>query len=189
MSGNMEWDSYYRDRYEVIGNRPINWEISADHLLLACKVIDRNWKEAREEIQEALRQGDVDDLEHREEINLGFASLLLKGYAVECLMKAIGLLRGEQLVRNGKYRGPKHHNLYELARYFKLIDTQDPLFDKEQKDVLKRLSQYTTSLGRYPIPKNEDEYAKQQTGVWVGICDMTKLQIKLSKLFKVKLIK
>ena len=77
--------------------------------------------------------------------------LMIAGYAIECLLKGIWVKQGNQIVKgDGSYAGvtgASDHDLVQLAQVI-----QFSLTDQE-KDVLKRLSFYVTSGGRYPVPR------------------------------------
>lgn len=76
---------------------------------------------------------------------------MLRGFAVECILKAVWISQGNQIVEDGKYKGipgVNQHNLVELSKAIGLA-----LSDKV-KELLSRLSIYTTSIGRYPIAKS-----------------------------------
>ena len=72
-------------------------------------------------------------------------SMMLLGYTIEVLFKALHLSNGPALVRNGKYDGPKDHDLRKLAKLTGFSSTS------EQANVLELLSGATTFFGRYPI--------------------------------------
>jgi hypothetical protein len=90
---------------------------------------------------------------HREEFDIGHctwfhtlsAELLLRGYAVECLLKSLWGQQGNTLVAAGRYIGPNDHKLVPLAAKGKVN------LDAEEEDVLERLSCYTLYAGCYPI--------------------------------------
>ncbi len=76
---------------------------------------------------------------------------MLRGFAVECLLKAVFVKRGNRLAVSGvlqRMAGVVSHDLVQPAHKLGLNFT-DP-----EKDVLKRLSLFMTSIGRYPISAN-----------------------------------
>jgi hypothetical protein len=79
---------------------------------------------------------------------------MLSGMAMECLLKAVWVKQGHNLVEDGKYvsiPGAGDHDLVQLAGAVGLT-----LSDLE-KDVLRRLSHFIEYGGRYPIPKNAEQ--------------------------------
>jgi len=80
---------------------------------------------------------------------------MLRGMAIECLLKAIWLKTGGTLTNNkGKYRtipGTKDHDLYSLAT--KVSENTELGLTTEEMKILSRLSFAITS-GRYPIQKS-----------------------------------
>jgi hypothetical protein len=128
-------------RYDWAGNSVDTWTGSADSLLAAASVLRR----AREAVNvEAVDVGDPipdDALTHPVEI-------MLRGFAVECLLKALWVSRGNHLAQSGilqKISGVGSHNLVQLAHKLGLDCTD------AEKDLLKRLAVFMTGIGRYPI--------------------------------------
>ena len=125
------------------GNTPETWRSCADDLLAAAAVL----------------------LDHREAAARGSApaadtwrthpsELMLRGMAIECLLKALWVKRGHKLVEDGKYTsvpGAGAHDLVQLAGVLQL--TMSDL----EKDLLRRLSHFIEYGGRYPVPKNAEK--------------------------------
>ena len=125
--------------HEDTGNNHIAWEIFANNLLVSSNVI----KKQRD-------RGEVDENGIPYDIQILFPEIMLRGFAVECLLKALWVKRGEKLVSDGEYKGipgASDHNLLQLA------DVNGINLTKSQRDVLKRISLIMVSFGRYPIPK------------------------------------
>jgi hypothetical protein len=79
---------------------------------------------------------------------------MLLGYAIECSLKALWVRKGNELIRNGRYRGvtgAKDHNLPQLAQAAGFIPTAT------EADVLHRLSKFSQFAGRYPVGKTPDD--------------------------------
>jgi hypothetical protein len=79
--------------------------------------------------------------------------LMLIGMAIECLLKAVWIKRGNDIVKNGTYvgvPGAADHDLLQLASAIKCS------LDDREKHVLLRLSHFIQYGGRYPIPKRSD---------------------------------
>ncbi len=70
---------------------------------------------------------------------------MLRACAVECLLKALLLMRGKTLAREGQYDGPQHHKLVDHA------DKAGFSMTAVDRYLLERLSLWNT-IGRYPIP-------------------------------------
>jgi hypothetical protein len=127
--------------YDKVGNLPEAWEGSADSLLSAARLLRAARDAAR---QSTIKVGDaVSDGER------AFPSeIMLRGFALECLFKALWVKRGHVLALQGKLRrtpGAGNHELLQLA------DTLEFKCEPNERDLLKRLSLFTTSVGRYPI--------------------------------------
>ncbi len=128
--------------YDWAGNSVAAWVGSADSLLAAARVLraDRDASGVA-----PLSVGDaVPDTGHTQP-----SELMLKGYALECLLKALWVKRGNKLALNGilqRVKGAAAHDLVQLSQKVGLA------ISPAEQDVLKRLSLFTTSVGRYPIP-------------------------------------
>jgi hypothetical protein len=79
-----------------------------------------------------------------------FPELMLRGFAIECLLKGLYVKAGNKLASGGRYlgvRGAGDHDLLQLA-----ITVGLPLAPAH-RDVLKRLSIIMVGPGRYPITR------------------------------------
>ena len=79
---------------------------------------------------------------------------MLRGMALECLLKAIWLARGEMLVKAGRFigiTGAKGHDLY--AMYTAACLNHRVALNEEEKKLLTRLS-FAIVSARYPILKS-----------------------------------
>ena len=97
--------TWLHKNFEQIANMPGSWEGSADQLLAAARVLKE-----RRQAAEASREDDW----LPSETMLRPAELMLRGFALENLLKALMVKRGAVLVRDGKYIGPGH-GLAQLA--------------------------------------------------------------------------
>lgn len=135
--------------YDQAGNSPEAWASSADSLLAAATLL----RAAR---ANPLNVGDpVPDGERARP-----SEIMLRGFALECLFKALWVKRGNRLASKGelqKIPGVGNHELLQLAQKldFKCAPTE--------KDLLKRLSLVTTSVGRYPIATHWSKTKIQKT--------------------------
>ncbi|MGA8345390.1 MAG: hypothetical protein WB781_25900 [Candidatus Sulfotelmatobacter sp.] len=130
------------EQHTWAGNSPEAWQLCARDLRAAATVL----RERRESIESGSAPV-LTALIHP-------AELMLDGMAIECLLKALWVKRGNKLARDGKYLGVPDagaHDLVQLAGAVKLI-----LSDLE-KDTLRRLSHFIEYGGRYPVPKNAEK--------------------------------
>lgn len=110
-------------RFERTANRPEAWEFISKELLAAAEI-----------------------LKDREMVRP--VEMMLRGFALENLMKAWWVKQEHAIVRDGEYIGPRDHHLASLAEVFGLTDLAvDP-----KRTVLEQLSRFMTFVGRYPIP-------------------------------------
>jgi hypothetical protein len=85
---------------------------------------------------------------------LGAVELMLRGMAVECLLKALWLKQGNVLVDSGRYvgvRGAGSHDLSQLASAVRFT------LSVHEADVMRRLSHFIEYGGRYPVPKDSSK--------------------------------
>lgn len=157
-----DFEERLRQSFPEVANNPSVWEIKASELLTASRVLKEARQRAFEQVYERGEDGSIRRISDNvpEEYWVGFSRLMLLGFAVECLMKALYLHKGNALFDECGDHLPRHHKLDNVANELGLAN----LFSKSQKAVLRRLGQYIESLGRYPVPKRDDEYARQQMG-------------------------
>ena len=85
---------------------------------------------------------------------LGAVELMLRGMAIECLLKALWLKRGNVFVKDGHFKkvaDAAAHNLPQLAHAVALAPSELEI------DMLRRLSHFIEYGGRYPIPKKPEK--------------------------------
>lgn len=130
--------------YDRTANASVSWILASDSLQAAARIL----KAHRDRFNPTQLS-----IGHKlpDEGKVLFPELMLKGFAVECLLKALWLKHGNKLAIGGKYVGVKgaaDHDLLQLA------DTVELHLNRKARDVLKRLSIIMTSGGRYPIPRD-----------------------------------
>lgn len=122
--------------YDWLGNNPSAWFGSADTLLKSAALV---W-DRRNHVPHSV-----------------WVALMLRGYAVENLLKARWVNKGNSLSVNGHFqRIPDigDHNLVQIAQKVGLSCSE------QRSNVLHALSNAIRYLGRYPVPLNH-----QQMGV------------------------
>jgi hypothetical protein len=77
----------------------------------------------------------------------------LKAVALELLLKALYVKYIDTLCKEGKYIGPKKHNLEEIAKKITLLELEE-----KEETLLKDLSLVLNFWGRYPIPNNSQNW-------------------------------
>ena len=83
--------------------------------------------------------------------------IMLRGFAVECLIKAIWLKEGNKLCIDGRYLGVdriKNQKLHEMISKLRIS------ISKTERNVLRILSAVATSGGRYPVFVRYDSLEK-----------------------------
>lgn len=133
--------------HEGAGNLPRAWEGAAEDLLAAAQIL----KERHESFDRASL-GPNDPMPP--ESGVKPVELMLRGMAVECMLKALWLKRGNVIVRDGKYfgvRGAGQHDLPQLA------SATGFQIDAVETDLLRRLSHFIQYGGRYPVPRDASQ--------------------------------
>jgi hypothetical protein len=146
-------DDWQLEQYQRAGNDHNAWASSAGDLLAASRLL-RKLRGAFD--VESVGIGDAIPDEGR----VHPTELMLRGFAVECLLKAVWVRRGGTVCVDGKYVGVKGANDHDLVQ---LCDANGLSFTEPERNVLKRLSLFTTSVGRYPVPKRWSDTRIQRT--------------------------
>lgn len=123
------------DLFEYMANEPAAWFGNADTLLKSAAKV---W---------AGRERNPPSV---------WVALMLRGYAVEDLLKGLWLEAGNRLSSGGKFQpvpSVGDHDL--LALYEKLGFSPG----SSRRDMLRSLSNAIRHLGRYPVPKNYQQFA------------------------------
>lgn len=136
------------DEFDLIGNAPEMWFSSAIELLTASAELGRVSKEAAQKF----------DLPFDIPVTRSFwPRLMLRAFAIECLIKAHFLRGGKTLCKGGKYEGIVKNERHDLA---KLAREADIATSNVEANLLGRLSAVAIGVGRYPIRRNFDARKK-----------------------------
>jgi hypothetical protein len=128
------------EQFDLIGNAPVLWFESAMDLLTASAEVARASRET----------ANASDVPFTRSF---WPRLMLRAFAIECLIKAHFLLAKNVLCSGGKYVGivaKERHDLQKLARHAGIS------LSSEEAHMLDRLSAVATGTGRYPIFKSFD---------------------------------
>lgn len=159
------------EAFDARGNAPAPWWWFGKNLLVAADVLKQ-----RDLAPDRFLTSDPSA--RRISIAVFGPMLMLRACAIECLLKAMYLDRGNPLVRNGRFQKPpaRDHDLVALARLAGL--SQAP----EVTALLAKLQRYTTA-GRYPIEKTADRtYPVDGSGeAWSDVDELafTRLRARL----------
>jgi hypothetical protein len=141
------------EEYDKVGNDHNAWASSADGLLAASRLL-RTLRTTFD--LESVAVGEAIPDEGR----IHPADLMLRGFAVECLLKALWVKQGGTICIDGKYVGVTGAGDHDLLQ---LCDANKLSFTDHQRDVLKRLFIFMTSVGRYPIASHWSKTKIQST--------------------------
>ena len=173
-------ENIQKEQYEKGGNFPMAWEMSADELLAAADVL----KQKRTTVG-PVSVGSPIPL-HALSLSI---ELMLRGYAIECLLKGLWVSLGNEITEDGKLKKIPNVNMHDLVKISEIVNLS--LSDKE-KTILARLKIYTTSMGRYPIPTNWQHTKIQRwpdgsesfPGIWTSPTDYEILENFIERIKK-----
>jgi hypothetical protein len=126
--------------FDQRGNSCTNWIITARELLAAATVLCRQREKAEPEVA-GVSKAPMESLTF-------WVELMLCGFAIECLLKALWVKKGNQIAKDGEYikvMKTENHDLVALCQKIGF-----PLNPKE-KVILVKLSELARATGRYPI--------------------------------------
>jgi len=138
--------------YEDLGNSVFNWVYVADSLVESADIL------RKESYHWSGRFGEMPDFRS---YRITDVVTMLYAMAIECLLKALWLLSGNKIVKNGDFvgvNGCKSHHLPSLAK--KIEETGIINFKENDYKILEELSINITS-GRYPVETNIQKQYKE----------------------------
>lgn len=138
-------DERFGESFRVIGGSPAHWIIRADTLKSAADLLNAKWMENIVDSAGALLRGEVPEW-YDQFKDLNYPGYMLAGLSIECVLKAHIARREPDFVDEHSYKGPKHHNLREIAKYAGVE------LSNEELVLLDRLSLFVVWAGKYPIP-------------------------------------
>jgi hypothetical protein len=154
---------------------PNNWHARARGLKRSADALFEKWRAIQPALfvagtQMSLLMGDRGDKREAaiadwselldESLSYGAPAMMLVGFAVECYLKGILVLRDPSVVKPPPYLFEWDHRLPTLAKQAK-IDVNE-----QEAELLERLTTFTTWGGRYPAPrKPRDAKGPDETGL------------------------
>jgi hypothetical protein len=138
-------------QHERAGNFAPAWQMCGHELLFASRVL-------RDRIATAPQSEFAG-------MKLGAIELMLRAMAVECLLKAIWVHRGNKLSQGGEYSpipGTASHDLIQMA------DAVALRRKARERDLLRRLTHFVAYPARYPIPKLASDLKLTRSPVSAG---------------------
>lgn len=152
----MDLDRQLKDGFDRTANRPGAWRTTAADLMAAADLVARD---CRLDLGQALDEQDTYGIARTFQ-RLG-PLLLLRGCAVECLLKAHFVRAGGILARGGRYvrvNGARDHDLMSLATIAR-VKVSSP-----ERRVLLKLSDWIVR-GRYPLLVDARQQVRGRLGV------------------------
>jgi hypothetical protein len=140
------------EQHERVGNTYQSWCLAADQLFAAARVLKRQHDTFDDEEWMASEVEILPD-----EAQVFPPLLMLRGMGLECLLKALWLKQGHEVVRHGKYVGVPNTNQHDLVG---LARETGFALSSEDDHLLVRLSDFVTHIGRYPIAKRGQEHLR-----------------------------
>ena len=181
-------------QFERLVKWPLGWKYKAQLLLKASEHIFDIYDAAyKRDLERFLDESSSDILEGEEledflNSQLLSTSLLLKGFAIENLIKGIiysqdpnRLIEDDKgLYLDGKI---KHHRLDELYLLAGLAKNKNAI-DPETNEILEILEEVILWQGRYPIPLNLEQY-KQKKQIPDSLRDPKKINDLCIRLYSI----
>ena len=139
-------------RFNEAGNHPVAWAFVGENLLFAVRPLEADFAAglgtdapAELSVVSGRLQGPV---------------LMLRGAALECLLKAVLVHEGKVLASGGRYQSPGGAS-HDLAHFASLTSLT---FNDDERWMLKYLG-FWINQGRYPVPNRaSDRDIKQADG-------------------------
>jgi len=163
-----QWEAYFDEDWERAhhaerGNSPTWWMGSADKLLAVVRLLGPTVDAAQREALEFARINGGEAFMARpygDDLKAAQPLVMIRAMAVECRLKALWIKRNGPMVKNGKFKGPKTHDLATLAASAGLG------LRPEEVAILAKLTLWLTVHGRYPIGLewDYDRKVRAQTG-------------------------
>lgn len=135
-------DDYF---FKNWGNSIFAWLMKVYDLLVASRLIDNHVKKIKNSNPFARKTLPIS-------VHAVDPCFMLKGFAIECYLKAIYLIQGNKFIVKDKYEpipNANQHNLREISTAINLN-----IFSKDDLRFLDTLSHYATGPGRYPVSKH-----------------------------------
>lgn len=130
--------------FDQRGNSFKNWIITARELLASAIVLRREREKVEEPKVAGVSKAPMECLTF-------WVELMLCAFAIECLLKALWLKKGNQIAKDGVYckiLTKENHDLVALCQKVAF-----PINSVEEK-ILTKLSELGRATGRYPISRN-----------------------------------
>jgi hypothetical protein len=146
-------DAYEEDLYELLGQSPSRWLEQAEFLKLSAVQV-------LEQLEEIIDEGQALPGIREKKLAYVQAFMLLMGLSFENLIKGAhtattpGLAIADRVMIWKKHRGG--HGISSLISLATSING-------EERDLLRRLEEYTVWAGRYPIPLKAEIYPYNAT--------------------------
>jgi len=140
--------------FDRLGNEYKNWKITAQELWASAAVLYREREKA-----EAGIAGIAGPSKAPIEMLTLWVDLMLRGFAIECLLKALWVRNGNKIAKDGKYQNVTKTEKHDLVDLCQTVGF--PAIPSEMA-ILRKLSKLVRATGRYPIAKrftdmHEDE--------------------------------
>ena len=146
--------------FDQRGNSCTNWIITSRELLAAASVLCREREKVEEPKVAGVSKAPMECLTF-------WVELMLCGFAIECLLKALWVRNGNQIAKDGVYckiLEKENHDLVALCQKVAF-----PTNLAEEK-ILTKLSELVRATGRYPIARHFTQM-HDETEQWSSLED------------------
>ena len=179
-----DWDWLIK-QYNMVANEPVSWWITADNLLVASRFLCLHSAHqlSGKEFFELHKKPPLPD-----ETKVYGVIQMLRGMAVEALLKGLWVDYGGTLAENGRYKkipDTTEHQLVSLVEKVSTVINLD--LSSDERSVLEKLS-ISIIDGRYPIRKLWETRKPEKLPIWYVHRDEEIMASMISKLkSKIKL--
>lgn len=138
------------ENFDEIGNSIDAWKQKAEELSFCAEGLQSYANSESSKTYDLMEQAIP-------QLNVFWVKQMLRGFTLECLIKALWLKNNESLCENGKYKGLdgiKNHKIHEMAPKVGIRTNEI------EKKILRILGAFATSGGRYPVFTKYDSLRK-----------------------------
>ena len=139
--------------FDYMANSPHFWKQKALDLLMASRILRQ---------AEESSEMEIDGKKVKMPFLRSFwTKLMIRAFALECLIKALWLKNGNTLYRDEKYVGIGGMRCHDLSKMFETVGI---ILSDEKRNLLDRLSAVSVAHGRYPFPSKKNLFDKFNRG-------------------------
>ncbi|MBN1359896.1 MAG: hypothetical protein JW993_04860 [Sedimentisphaerales bacterium] len=137
-------DASPQDLFESVGNDPGIWATRAEALLTSAAVLDAQYPQVPQNDSSAFYGF----------FKLHIAAMMLKGMAIECLLKSIWIKHVSPLVVKSKFRSIPSTKDHDLLSLVTALEEHIELGLSQEEAALVAVLSHAITSGRYPLARS-----------------------------------